>query len=228
MTATSGDGRPGPDEALRRRWWPEHPVPSERRAAKHRLTDTVREIVRAVSQLDVESAGEIDLAVVQSLADDLGARLGAMPDLSRHGGASSAPGDDGALFERSPLTGRSNPLATPLDLWFEGDRTYGSTIFNEAYEGPPGTVHGGFVISAFDDLLGVAQAASGQAGMTGTLSVRLSRPTPLHRRIDYEAGVTRVEGRKILAWGRSHHDGELLAEAEGVFIARRPAPTVTA
>jgi acyl-coenzyme A thioesterase PaaI-like protein len=82
-------------------------------------------------------------------------------------------------------------------------------------------VHGGFVIAAFDDLLGVAQAASGTAGFTGTLTVRLVARTPLHERIDYEAGVQERSGRKVTVWGRSTLNGELLAEATGIFIAPR-------
>lgn len=206
----------------RDRWWPSHVDPSPRRRRKHAAVATLRTIVTDLSQLDVEAIDEDHLAQVERALDHVHGLLDAAPDLrDAHGSAAASPGDDGALFERSPLTGRSNPIATPLELHFDGLRTYGSTTFDEAYEGPPGTVHGGFVISAFDDLLGVAQAASGSAGLTGTLTVRLHAPTPLHERIEYEAGVHGREGRKILAWGRSTLDGRLLAEAEGVFISRR-------
>lgn len=82
-------------------------------------------------------------------------------------------------------------------------------------------MHGGHVIAAFDDLLGVAQAASGTAGFTGTLSVRLVARTPLHERIDYEAAVQSRSGRKVTVRGRSTCAGELLAEATGIFIAPR-------
>ena len=110
-------------------------------------------------------------------------------------------------------------LAAPLVLEFDGDRTLGHATYGEAYEGPPGSVHGGYVISAFDDLLGVAQAASGTAGFTGTLSVRLVARTPLHERIDYEAEVSSHSGRKVVVSGRSSLRGETLAEATGIFIA---------
>jgi acyl-coenzyme A thioesterase PaaI-like protein len=82
-------------------------------------------------------------------------------------------------------------------------------------------VHGGFVAAAFDDLMGSAQTLSGIAGYTGTLTVRMLRPTPLERRIDYETGVSRVEGRKIFVWATAACGGQRLAEAEIVFIAPR-------
>jgi hypothetical protein len=46
----------------------------------------------------------------------------------------------------------------------------------------------------------------------------MRRPTPLHTPIEYEAGVTSKEGRKITCWGRSTANGELVAEAECLFI----------
>jgi hypothetical protein len=52
----------------------------------------------------------------------------------------------------------------------------------------------------------------------------MRRPTPLDTRIDYEAGVTSASGRRIVCWGRSTADGQLLAEAEGVFITPPDGP----
>ena len=202
-----------------RRWSPAYADISPRREAKHRIADQARELVHRIYQLETEAADDEGLAAVEQRLSEVNALLGQLPDLSRFGGATSAPGEDSNLFERSPLTGRSNPLAAPLHLEFVGERTVGHAIYREAYEGPANLVHGGVVIAAFDDLLGVAQSASGLAGMTGTLTVRLRRPTPLHERIDYEAEVDRVEGRKIFVRGLSTLDGELLAEAEGIFIA---------
>jgi hypothetical protein len=77
------------------------------------------------------------------------------------------------------------------------------------------------VAAAFDDLLGFAQIASGTAGYTGTLTVRMRQPTPLYEMIDYDAGVDRVEGRKIWVSGRSWCGDELLADCEILFIQPR-------
>ncbi len=82
-------------------------------------------------------------------------------------------------------------------------------------------------MGAFDELLGVAQESSGRAGYTGTLKVVMRRPTPLFERIDYEAGLDRIEGRKVFMWGRSYCGGELLCEAEGIFIAPRETAHTT-
>jgi len=93
-----------------------------------------------------------------------------------------------------------------------------------AAEGPPGCLHGGWVATAFDDLMGLAQMASGKAGFTGTLTVKMLKPTPLHQRIDYEASLDHVDGRKIWCKASARHGDELLGEAEIVFISPRGVP----
>jgi hypothetical protein len=203
----------------RDRWFPEDPAPSPRRLRKHALADQVRGLIHDVLMLDVEAAADSDLAEAEERLALARKAFTAMPHI-REAGPHLTPVDD-SLFERSPLSGRSNALAVPLVLEFDGDTTRGHATYPDYYEGPPGLVHGGYVISAFDDLLGVAQAASGIAGFTGTLTVRLLGGTPLNRRIDYEAGVRSHEGRKVIAWGRSTLDGVVLAEAEGIFIEPR-------
>jgi len=198
--------------------WALSPVQADaRRSAKHSLVEEVRRLINAVTMLDVN--GVVGAGPVTDLAtsvSSLVSSVGALPRLA--GGPADAGGDDARLLERSGIVGASNPLAAPVHIWLDGDRVVGWAVYPHQYEGPPGCVHGGFVAAAFDDLLGAAQTLSGTAGFTGTLTVRMVRPTPLLQRIDYEGGVTSVEGRKIFTWGRASHDGELVAEAEGVFI----------
>jgi hypothetical protein len=203
----------------RERWFPPPAPPSSLQARKHALADQVRQLIDDVLFLDAAAASEEDLLAAEEAVAAAVKAFEALPDVpDRNLHVAQV---DNAHAERSPLTGRCNALAAPMRLWYEGELTYGEAIYADVYEGPPGLVHGGYVIAAFDDLLGVAQAASGKAGLTGTLEVRLRRGTPLNRRIDYVGGVTGTEGRKVFAWGRATLDGEVLAEATGVFIEPR-------
>jgi acyl-coenzyme A thioesterase PaaI-like protein len=117
------------------------------------------------------------------------------------------------------MLGRANPLAPPLNLWFSEDAVHGSTVFEAAYEGPPGCVHGGYIAAAFDEVLGSAQSLGGKPGMTGRLTVHYRSPTPLRTDVRFEGRVVDVSGRKTLTRGTLHDGDRLCAEAEGLFIA---------
>jgi acyl-coenzyme A thioesterase PaaI-like protein len=127
-----------------------------------------------------------------------------------------------AFFDHSPFIGLANPLSPPMTLDYDGDRVVGRVTFGAAYEGPPGCVHGGYVAAVFDELLGAAQSLSGAQGMTAHLGVDYRRPTPLATPLVLEAWLDRREGRKIWIRGTLTADGELKAEAEGLFIAFDP------
>ena len=195
------------------------PAEDEPRALKHELVRQTKRAIEDVALLDISGVDDAELKGLVDAMRSIADRLGALASLREKGGLAMAPYPDSALLERSGIAGRSNPLASPLHMWFEGDLVKGWAVYTDSYEGPAGCLHGGFIAAAFDDLLGFAQMASGQAGYTGTLIVRMRRPTPLNRRLDYEAGVERVEGRKIFVWGTCRDGGELLSEAEIVFIS---------
>lgn len=151
----------------------------------------------------------------------------AMAELAAHpqrrlyeGFAESAnAGDPYALFDHSPLMGMANPLAPPIELEIRDGVVHGRARFGAAYEGPPTCVHGGFVAAAFDEVLGLAQSLGGNPGMTGTLTVRYRKPTPLHTDLRFEATLDRQEGRKLFTSGRVYAGDTLTAEAEAVFIS---------
>ena len=197
------------------------PEEQRRRAKKLELVAGARRLIEKIALLDVSTADEDALDAVLAQLEAFNDQAEPLADF-RATGLNGAPGWSSFLTQRSPISGQLNPVAAPLHLESAGTITRGWAVFHGAYEGPPGTVHGGVVAGAFDELLGVAQAASGTAGMTGRLTIHMRKPTPLHVRIDYEAGVEKVEGRKIFAWGKSFHAGELLCEADGLFIQPRP------
>lgn len=201
---------------LRSTWLPRPEPDSAGRAARHRLAEAARRLVEAVKLVDPE--GDADaLGSVADEVSDLAARIAALPSVEQR----TPSFEDLQLHERSPFVGAANPLAPPMELEADGPVVRAHAVFGAAYEGPLGRVHGGYVAAAFDEVMGVAQSGAGALGMTAYLTVRMKRGTPLHERIDYEAEVVRVEGRKAWVEARSYADGVLVADGEGLFIRAR-------
>jgi acyl-coenzyme A thioesterase PaaI-like protein len=130
---------------------------------------------------------------------------------------------DPTIFaDRSALIGRSNPIAPPMRLVPEGEVSVGLVIFGPVYEGAPGWVHGGFVSAAVDQVFGYAQLRRGVSSVTGTLTVRYRKPTPLGRVIRIEARFRDAQGRESNLTARILDGDRLLAEAEALFISIEP------
>jgi hypothetical protein len=204
-----------------RAWIRDDPPEGSHRALKHQLVRNTKRLIEAVALLDIHATDPGLLQELVQQAEAVADQAGALPSHRGRGSLALARTEDAALMERSGISGRSNPLAAPLHLAIDPDnreRTRGWATWGDAYEGPPGCLHGGFVAAAFDDLLGFAQIASGLAGYTGTLTVRMRRPTPLNTHIEYEAWVDHVQGRKIFVRGTSSVDGIALSDAEILFI----------
>jgi acyl-coenzyme A thioesterase PaaI-like protein len=187
-------------------------------AEKRRLAAALRDVIDLLVRSD---APEEDLARAADAAGDFASMLGGRSQ--RPGGPNTwetpEGGNSGAFFDQSPLSGLSNPVSPPMKLEAVEGRIRGEVVFGAAYEGPPGHVHGGFVAAAFDEVLGFAQALTGNPGMTAGLTIRYRRPTPLGIALRFDAGVDRVEGRKIFASGTLFAGAVVTAEAEGVFVS---------
>jgi acyl-coenzyme A thioesterase PaaI-like protein len=215
-----------PNEKLRRQRWerddPAGGVWSERR----RLAAALR---RVIEHLTVADTPEDELRAAADRLEDYAAHLASHPRRPYLGFAETAisqPGEaleaGGGHFDFSPLIGRSNPLSPPIHCWADGDHALATVVFGTPYEGPPGHVHGGYVAAAFDEVLGFAQALTGQPGMTGTLTVRYRRPTPLHTELRFDCWVEKISGRKVFARGTLHAGEQLCAESEGIFVSMGP------
>lgn len=208
------------NETLRsgRRWTPGEVPPESKRAALHRLADSMRATIEALTNTD---ATVEELNTAAELGEQLAALItrAARRDTTWGFGEASNSGDATASFDNSPLLGPANPIAPPLQLHVEGQVVHGSATFTRQYEGPPGHVHGGIVSAAFDEVLGMVQSMTGNPGMTGRLIVHYRSPTPLYREVSFRGKVDRVEGRKIFTSGTLHAGDRLCAEAEGLFIS---------
>lgn len=90
--------------------------------------------------------------------------------------------------------------------------------FGPAHEGTPGLVHGGIVAATFDHLLGGAAIKAGKPIVTGTLTARFVRPTPLNTDLTIECWPAAISGRKVRSQGYLLAGEEVLVEAEAVFV----------
>jgi acyl-coenzyme A thioesterase PaaI-like protein len=202
----------------------DHEAPDEVVAGR-RLATAVRRLIAATSGPD------LDVHVLEEAAEEVEAladRLGPSRLTTRWPGTGEDPAADAAdrrCFEWHPLIGPSNPLASPLRIERHGDRAVGVVSFNQAYEGPRGAVHGGVIAAMFDVMLISAAAISKVAGVTGTLSIKYLKPTPLWTELRYESWLEDTTERKAMVKGRALADGQVVAEAEGVFIRFAAPPS---
>lgn len=189
-----------------------------RRAEVRRLGNNMR---RIIERLVATQAPEDDLRAAADALAYVAALLEQYPQGRLYEGfaESAISPDPHAFFDYSPVMGEANPLAAPLRLEVRDGMVHGTAHFGSAYEGPPGAVHGGYVACAFDEVLGLTQSIGGSPGMTGTLTIKYRRPTPLHTDLRFEGHIDRVEGRKRFTRGYLYAGDELTAEAEGIFIS---------
>jgi hypothetical protein len=186
--------------------------------AKRDLAAAVRQLLECICSTD---AGEEELRATAEQIRVTARSLAGEPAMTEPAGvAEMALAGMEAFHDRSPVIGLSNPVAPPLDMTPQrGGRVTGGGSFGGAYEGAPGCVHGGHLAAAFDELLGMACIFSGNPGMTGELTVRYRRPTPVKTPLRFEGRLDRVEGRKIYTSGEIYAGDTLTAESSGLFIA---------
>lgn len=189
--------------------------------AKRRVADAVKQL----NEVLVTSSPSIaEMHAIAEKLESTAAEFNRSPRI--YGRASWAEsgehGNHGQVsHELSPLAGWSNPLAPPVHTWVEGDRAFGRCRCGWAYEGPPGSLHGGYVAAIFDQFLGMAQVLGGQPGMTGYLHTRYHATTPLNTELKLEAELVKVERRKTLMRGKMYADGVVTASCEGLFVQPR-------
>ncbi len=186
------------------------------RAVYEPLTQSVRELIDATirTEVDAESVAEAKAAIdaaTQSLRSSqldgaFGIRFGSDGDQMPWGNA---------------VIGMRNPTAPPLEV----KKTPDGSVFADfhlgaAYEGPPAHVHGGVAALILDHVLGEAASSAARPRLTGTITMRYHRTTPLGP-LHVEARIDRTEGVKTYATGHISDAEGITVSAEGVFIQPR-------
>jgi acyl-coenzyme A thioesterase PaaI-like protein len=163
---------------------------------------------------------DADDGVVREIADQVHAIAGRLADGELR---DTMPWPDEESMRRghrpySPVIGAANPIAPPLVVRvLEDNSVVGECTMRAIHEGPPGVLHGGWVATLLDQLLGHANAAAGVGGFTAQLTIRYLRPTPYGVPLTVRARTDEVQGRRVFASGEIVANGEVTAEATGLF-----------
>ena len=125
---------------------------------------------------------------------------------------------DDVMGELVSVGGRSHPCSPELRWQEASNRITGTVKFGQAFEGPPGHVHGGWVAGVLDHLMGMTHVRTGHPGMTGGLSVRYLKPTPLNQRIEVSAQATELDDKRTEVKAEMRFGETTTAKAEAIFV----------
>ena len=180
---------------------------------------------------------------------DYGRFIDAVRALQNHARAVNAP--DGVITEAADLLEKASALLSPFDAneWEspsgrrmdlpqrgniltipmsarKGDdgRIHGWARFARFHLGRNGAVHGGCLGMLFDSVLGLTSAVltGGPYQRTAYLKIDYRHVVPIDTELQFDAGVDRVDGRKIFVSGRLSDGDTLLAEADALFVRLKP------
>lgn len=190
------------------------------RAIYEPLTHSVRALIDATVRTEVDAD---DVAAAKAEIDSATARLSAKRLEGSVGARYVSQGD--RMPWGNAVVGIRNPIAPPLVVHHDDSGSVWSDFhLGAAYEGPPGLVHGGVSALVLDHMLGEAASTPEHPRMTGTISMRYLRGTPLGP-LHSEARIERVDGIKAYAVGHIADAEGVTVQAEGVFIVPRWART---
>jgi acyl-coenzyme A thioesterase PaaI-like protein len=126
---------------------------------------------------------------------------------------------------RMDLPNRGSVLSIPGDYHkTDGERVAGTVYFRRFHLGRNGAVHGGCIAQLFDSLLGYTTFRLTQSlyQRTAFLHVDYRKIVPIEKELQVDAGVDRVDGRKMFISGRVLDGDTVLAEANALFVKLNP------
>ena len=126
---------------------------------------------------------------------------------------------------RMDLPMRGNVLTVPISSRkTEDGRIQGSARFARFHLGRNGAVHGGSLGMLFDTVLGLtASVLTGSPRQrTAYLKINYRNIVPIEKDLQFDAGVDRVDGRKVFVSGRLTDGDTLLSDADALFVRLKP------
>jgi acyl-coenzyme A thioesterase PaaI-like protein len=126
---------------------------------------------------------------------------------------------------RMDLPVRGNILTVPMSAHKTDDgRIEGWAQFARFHLGRNGAVHGGSIGMLFDTVLGLTSSVltGGPRQRTAYLHINYRQVVPIETKLQIDAAVDRVEGRKIFVSGRLTDGEKVLTDADALFILLKP------
>jgi acyl-coenzyme A thioesterase PaaI-like protein len=180
---------------------------------------------------------------------DYGRFIGAVRELQDHARAVDAP--DGVITEAADLLDKVSALLKPFDAdeWHspsgrrmdlpvrgniltipmsaqktDDGRMAGWARFGRFHLGRNGAAHGGSLGMLFDTVLGLTAAVltGSRRQRTAYLKINYRNIVPIEKELQFDAGVDRIDGRKIFVSGRLTDGDRLLTEADALFVKLKP------
>ena len=184
-----------------------------------------RQLALAARQLN-ESLISADIPPEQALelSDELSRLAASLSDLPQVSGLMDMVGRrpqdgiDTIMGEFVAMAGRSHPCSPDLTWHTEAHQIRGTVTFSQAFEGPPGHVHGGWVAGILDHLMGMTHVHMGQPGMTSGLTVRYLKPTPLRQIIAISAVSEELDERRTQVNAEMRCGETITATATALFV----------
>ena len=205
MAAATSPYDPGSEEAT---YW----------QARQRLAIATRALNEKLVSTDIDP--ELAAALTEKI-EGLTAKLSqaqqvsGLVDMAKRGQRGTI---DDVMGELVSVGGRSHPCSPELRWQEASNQITGSVKFSQAFEGPPGHVHGGWVASVLDHLMGMTHVRTGHPGMTGGLSVRYLKPTPLNQVIEVSAEATELDEKRTEVKAAMRCGETITATAEAMFV----------
>ena len=186
--------------------------------ARQRLASATRALNEKLVSTDIDP--ELAAALtekIEGLAAELrqAQQVTGLVDMAKRGQRGTI---DDVMGELVSVGGRSHPCSPELRWQEASNRITGTVKFGQAFEGPPGHVHGGWVAGVLDHLMGMTHVRTGHPGMTGGLSVRYLKPTPLNQVIEVSAQATELDDKRTEVKAEMRFGETTTATAEAIFV----------
>jgi acyl-coenzyme A thioesterase PaaI-like protein len=126
---------------------------------------------------------------------------------------------------RMDLPMRGSVLTVPMSAAKgEDGRIHGTARFARFHLGRNGAVHGGSLGMLFDTVLGLTSSVltGNPYQRTAYLKIDYRQIVPIEKELQFDAGVDRVDGRKIFVSGRLTDGDAVLTEADALFVRLKP------